>query len=567
MRKNVFQLFAVCVFALMPLGGLAANDKVNPELVKFHERYKPALIETSPRVHAVNSYDYSAYGYIEGDDGIIVVDTGWFPGQAKRSIADYRKITKKPVVAIIYTHLHVDHYGGASAIMEGQNPDVPVYGPVGWENWVNDSFSSLRPAIFQRIFAQMGMLLPKGKDGTVGSGVGPKPDMGGTPSLSFPPNIEIDKYTELEISGVRIHIVPAPGDLNEHLFIWLPDYKVLFVGDVLAGTFPAVETVRFEAERDPLRQVKSYETALSFNADYVIGGHGRVLMGAEDVREVLSLNRDATQFLVDQLDRLYVKGLSADEVIDTLRLPPAIAEHPDLQFHYHRLEWMLRTMHMKRAGPVGSSIDYVKLTESEEAKRLVALLGGSAEVRSAAIRAMEEGDYRWAARLATYAISVDEGDEKARALRQQAFLRIAQTTDSANERNYMLTIINDEKGAYDWKGLFANADLEVIKGQDTEKVLKLMKSRFRAEDANNDRFSLRLNVGGETNPFFLTVRNNTLFVSTEEPAETDGALLLPRETLNLIAANKTDWTSAIRDGQVEIETGRPVVERLGALIE
>jgi len=90
------------------------EQKVNPDLVKFQERYKEGLVKVSDRVHAAFAFDYSNYGYIEGDNGIILVDTGWFPGQAKRSIAEYREITGKPIKAIIYTHLHLDHCGGAS---------------------------------------------------------------------------------------------------------------------------------------------------------------------------------------------------------------------------------------------------------------------------------------------------------------------------------------------------------------------------------------------------------------------------------------------------------------------
>lgn len=541
------------------------TQKVNPTLVEFQKRYDPKLVKTSERVYAASGYDYSSYGYIEGDDGVIVVDTGWFPGQAKRSFADFRKITNKPVVAIIYTHLHVDHYGGANGIMENENADIPVYGPVGWEKWVRSSFTKMRPTIFKRAYSQMGILLPPGEDGTVGSGVGPSPVAEGIPEFSFQPNIEIGEYTKLNISGVNIHLIPTPADLNEHMFVWLPDDEVLFVGDILAGTFPAVETARFELERDPEKQLFAFEQALTFNAEYIIGGHGRVLLGAEDVRDVMSANRDVTQFLIDQVDRLYINGLSADQVVDTLKLPPALEKHPDLQRHYHRLEWMLKTMHLKRAGFIGDSMDYITLTESEEAKRLVDLLGGADKVKQAAKEALDNDDVRWAARLATYALEYNPNDTDAKTIRQAAFLRIARTTDSTNERNYMLTIIKDENGEIDWNQLFAKGDLQVIQGLDTETILKLMKVRFRAEDANGEAFSVKLNVKGDKIPYYYTVRNNTLFFSTTEPSSIEGVATMPRETLDRLGAKMTKWTD-IQD-ELEIESGAEIFNRLGELIE
>ncbi|MEL6661716.1 MAG: MBL fold metallo-hydrolase, partial [Pseudomonadota bacterium] len=476
-----------------------AFQKVSPKLVEYQERYEPALVQASPRVHAAFAYDYANYGYIEGDDGVIVVDTGWFPDQARRSMADYRALTDKPVVAVIYTHLHPDHYGGASGLLAEEDFDGPIYGPEGWDRWFRESFSSIRPELYRRIYAQMGMLLPEGEDGTVGSGVGPRPAIGGTPAFSHQPNVAIGEHTILNISGVEIHLIPTPGDLNEHLYIWLPNEKVLFAGDVIAGTFPAIETVRFEAGRDPALQISAYQRALDLEPDFIIGGHGRLLTSAEDVREVIGAWRDVTQFMVDQLDRAYINGLSADDVIDTLKLPPALADHPDLQLHYHRLEWMIKTMHLKRAGFIGEAMDYVTLTNSEEAERLVPLMGGRDAVFDAAEDALAD-EPRWSARLATYLLEVDESDEAARALRQSAFQRIAGTTISANERNYLLTIIKEERGEIDWEALFSGPDLQIIETLDTETVLDLMRARFRAEAADEDAFSIALTVSGEAAP-------------------------------------------------------------------
>ncbi len=545
---------------------LTEYPKVNAELVTFHERYQPSLVRASDSVHAAYAYDYSNYGYIEGDDGVIVVDAGWFPGQGQRSMADYREITEKPIVAIIYTHLHLDHYGGMSGIMGDQDFDGPIYGPEGWEKWVQESFSNIRPEMFRRIYMQMGLLLPDGEEGTVGSGVGPRPAVGGAPVFSHQPNIDIGEPTIVNISGVEIHLIPTPGDLNEHLYIWLPDEKVLFAGDVITGTFPAIETVRFEAGRDPLRQVMAYERALALEPDFIIGGHGRLLTSAEDVQDVIGAWRDVTQFMVDQLDRAFVNGLSADDVVDSLKLPPALADHPDLQLYYHRLEWMIKTMHLKRAGFVGESMDYVTLTDSEESKRLVPLMGG----REAVLRAAEdavESEPRWAARLATYLLQNDDADAEARTLRLDAFRRIAGETISANERNYLLTIIKEERGEIDWDQLFSGPDLQIIETLDTKRVLALMPSRFRAEAADNDAFSVSLRIEGEADPYYFTVRNNTLFLKQTAPEQIDGSARISRDILNRIAARATNWSDVLSDGGVDVLSGEHTLQRFAELIE
>jgi len=545
-----------------------AEQMVNPKLAKRMELYKPSLQKVGDRVHAVIGYDYSNYAYIEGKDGIIVIDTGWFPGQAKRSMADYRQqITDKPIAAIIYTHSHIDHNGAVSAIMEGQQPEIPVYGPKGWERWIDESFSHLGRAMFRRIFMQMGLVLPHGDEGTVGNGINPSPKIEGRAELTFPPTIDVEEPIDVTIAGVPIQIIPQQGDIPENLYIWLPDDEILFVGDIpLHATFPAIETVRFEAARDPRAHIDSLNKVLELNPEFVVPGHGRVLKGREDVRDVTLANRDTVEFMIDQVDRLYVNGYSADQIVDRLELPPTLAAHPDLQPFYHRVEWMIKTMYFKRAGFVGETMDYLTLTQSEESKRLIPLLGGVDAVREQAQDALSADDPRWAARLATYVLEVDANDQHAKEIRQAAFTRIARTTESANERNYLLSSIREENGELDWKEIFSKSDLASMGKQSTSTILAMMKSRFRAEDANGVETLVKVQVEDQM-PRYMQVRNNVLLISDTANESVQGAMSLSRETLNRIAANMTNWSDALATDEISVDAGRPAIKQLLSLIE
>ena len=125
------QWLTALMFALVVAWGLAptasANEqKANPELLDLQLRQKPLLRKLGDRVYATEFIGYSNHGFIEGDDGIIVIDGGWFPGTTAIAISELRKYTDKPVAAIIYTHLHLDHFGGIGPIMAGQSGDIPV---------------------------------------------------------------------------------------------------------------------------------------------------------------------------------------------------------------------------------------------------------------------------------------------------------------------------------------------------------------------------------------------------------------------------------------------------------
>ncbi len=497
--------------AFTPLAGVVFASQTaapnlgaaNPELVEFQQQFEDeVLVTVGPKVHAAFGYEYSNFSFIEGEDGIIAIDTGWFPDATARAMAQLRQTTQKPVVAIIYTHVHHDHYGGAVALTQknsGQKPPV-IYGPKGWREMVEYTSSVLFPMIQQRAYAQFGMILPRGENGTVGAGIGKVPTGKGTP-VFIAPSVTISEPTAVTIAGVKLEMIPSPGDIySSHMMVWLPDEKVLFTGDVLGGTFPYIETARFEMDSHPEGFVDSIDVALALKPDYLVSGHGRVLLGREDVEDVLNATRDVIQYLIDQIDRLTVKGYSADQMIDEIVLPPRLANHPDLQPHYHRVEWMIRGMYLKRAGFVGDVLDLATLTESQESQRLVKLLGGGEATVAAAKKALVDNDPRWAARLATYALNADPNNREALQVRLEAFRAIASDTVSANERNYLLTAVLAESGAFDWSKPVSTVMARDYADQPSSVLLEMFRARVIPEQAFGKDFAVKIAIDGETAP-------------------------------------------------------------------
>ena len=515
----------------------ANEQRVNPELLELQLIQKPLLRKLGERVYATEFIGYSNHGFIEGDDGIIVIDGGWFPATTAMAIAELRNYTDKPVVAIIYTHLHMDHYGGMGPIMAGQGKDIPVYGPKDWQKWPKRLQKTDREAILRRVYLQMGMLLPRGPDGTVGNGIGPSPIPEANDPLSFPPTIDVAKPMDLEISGVPLRIMPMEGDVTEHLWVWLPEDRTLFSGDSPPhGVFPAVETARFEIGRNPDEMLSAVETTLAMAPEYVVPGHSRILQGEDDVQAIMEPTRDAIAFLIDQVFRYALSNRSADELLDDLHLPPAIAANPELQPYYHRWEWMVRQRFTKLVGFIDDSMDYLSLNEIDESRRLVPLLGGRERVLALANTAVE-GDPRWAARLATYLLQVDASDTEALALRQQAFLKVAQTTNSTNERNYLLGLILEEKDEINFSRQLAPLNQRTYAGLPTEQLLQRLKYRFRAEAADDLSFALRVSVADTS--YDLVVNNNVLRVLPATDDKTADVQLSRNDLVDVTARLKS----------------------------
>jgi len=522
---------ALLLIGLAPVGMGAVSvseQRVNPELLELQQRQKPILRKLGDRVYATEFIGYSNHGFIEGEDGIIVIDGGWFPTTTQRAISELREFTDKPVAAIIYTHLHLDHFGGIGPIMAEQPTDIPVYGPVGWEHWVSRLLRQDRESILRRVYLQMGMLLPQGEDGTVGNGIGPSPIPEPNDPLSFPPTIDVDQPLDVVIAGVPLRIMPMEGDVTEHIWVWLPEDRILFSGDSPPhGVFPAVETARFEIGRNPDEMLRAVETSLALQPEAIVPGHSRILRGRDEIDRIMSETRDAIGFLVDQVNRFFLANRSADELLDTVSLPPAIAASPDLQPYYHRWEWMVRQRFVKLGGFIDDSMDYLSLNELEESRRLVPLLGGVDRVLALAETGIE-GDPRWSARLATFVLHTDPDNDAASAIRQRAFLKVAQTTTSTNERNYLLGLILEERGEINFARQLAPLNQRAYAKLDNITLLTRLKARVKAEAADNVRSKIALRIADEA--YFLSLRNNVLFI---EP------VIDPSSTKDLVTASMT----------------------------
>ncbi len=562
------------LFVLMPGVATATNNApdlgaANPVLVKFQEQYADeVLVSAGPKVHVAFGYEYSNFSFVEGDDGIIVIDTGWFPEASARALARLRQTIKKPIVAIIYTHVHHDHYGGALTFTQ-ENPEqiMPViYGPEGWKEVHEYTSSVLFPMIQQRGYSQFGMILPRGVNGTVGAGVGKVPTAKGIAPVFIPPTKTITKRTTVTIAGVTMEIIPSPGDIySSHMMVWLPVEKVLFTGDVLGGTFPYIETARFEIDRHPRGFVDSINTALALQPDYVVSGHGRVLQGREDVEDVLVATRNVIQYLIDQVDRLVIKGYSADQIIDEIKLPPRLANHPDLQPHYHRVEWMIRGMYLKRAGFVGDVLDLATLTESEESRRLVKLLGGGAATVAAANNALADNDPRWAARLATYALRADPDNKQALQARLAAFKSIASATVSANERNYLLSAVLTESGAFDWSKAISKVLARDFLDRPSGTLLEMFRTRVVPDQALGKNFTVKIEIEGEPEQHYWGISDGILRYSNVAE-EVDGTLKMSRAMLIKLYAGQITLQKAVSDGSVTI-SGTGDIQALPGIVE
>ena len=527
------------------------DQRVNPKVLAHQATLVPGLKKLGSRVFGAEFMGYSNFGFIETDNGVIVVDAGWFPTPTANAYALLREQTDKPVIAVIYTHLHMDHYGGIQAILPGNNPGaIPIYGPADWEDTVAMGQSVTHKATLRRAFMQMGIPIPEGLEGTVGNGIGPSPRLERNDALTYPPTVEVSGKLALSIDGVDLELFPAEGDVPEHLWVWLPEDRILFSGDSPPhGVFPAVETARFEMGRDPNKMMASVQKTIDLDPIAIVPGHSSIISDHHEIRELMTLTRDTIQFLIDQVDRFYLSNRSVDDLLNTLNLPPAIADHPKLQPYYHRWEWMMQQRFTKRAGFIDDWMDYLTHNAYQEAARLVPALGGREKVLEMA-KAEVATDPQWAARLATYLILSDEGDNEARQVRQQASVRFAQVTTSTNQRNYLLGLVAEENGDIDFDSMLRGPIAGSLNRLDDAELLNRLRNRVIAERANHVDITVRLDLT-DGDAYDLRIINNVLRVSwPDEERVVASHWQTDKATIIAVLTDELTLAESLRSGRI-----------------
>ena len=527
------------------------DQRVNPKVLAHQATLVPGLKKLGSRVFGAEFMGYSNFGFIETDNGVIVVDAGWFPTPTANAYALLREQTDKPVIAVIYTHLHMDHYGGIQAILPGNNPGaIPIYGPADWEDTVAMGQSVTHKATLRRAFMQMGIPIPEGLEGTVGNGIGPSPRLERNDALTYPPTVEVSGKLALSIDGVDLELFPAEGDVPEHLWVWLPEDRILFSGDSPPhGVFPAVETARFEMGRDPNKMMASVQKTIDLDPIAIVPGHSSIISDHHEIRELMTLTRDTIQFLIDQVDRFYLSNRSVDDLLNTLNLPPAIADHPKLQPYYHRWEWMMQQRFTKRAGFIDDWMDYLTHNAYQEAARLVPALGGRDKVLEMA-KAKVATDPQWAARLATYLILSDEGDNEARQVRQQASVRFAQVTTSTNQRNYLLGLVAEENGDIDFDSMLRGPIAGSLNRLDDAELLNRLRNRVIAERANHVDITVRLDLT-DGDAYDLRIINNVLRVSwPDEERVIASHWQTDKATIIAVLTDELTLAESLRSGRI-----------------
>jgi len=424
-------------------GASSTAQAGSAELEAHSAEFERDVIQVTDGIYVAIGYALANTIMIEGDDGVIIVDTTESKIAAKQVKAEFDKITDKPVKAIIYTHNHTDHIFGASVFA----PDggVPVYAHESTWSHIERILSVLRPVIEVRSYHMFGNYLEAGGERIVNDGIGPALAQGTEGDADIygllKPSHTFKDTLEVSIAGRRLQLIHSPGETDDQIVVWLPDERVLLPGDNVYKAFPNLYTIRGTRYRDVMKWAKSVGGMRSLGAEFLVPSHTRPVTGAAEIDEILAAYGDAIQYVHDQTVRGMNLGMDAQELAETISLPPRLANHPWLQPFYGTLAWSVRSVYDGYLGWFdGNSTNLFPTPRLRRAQNLVRLSGGVESVLSAGQQSLDAGDPQWAAELADLLLQAEQGkDSEARQLKARALRALAGTTPNPNARNWYLT--------------------------------------------------------------------------------------------------------------------------------
>jgi linear primary-alkylsulfatase len=475
------------------------------------------LFKVTDGIYQVRGYDLANMTIIEGETGWIVVDplTAKETATAAMQLARSR-LDSKPVVAFIFTHSHVDHFGGVLGIVsaeEAANRNIRIIAPDGFMQEATSENLIAGTAMGRRAMYMYGKRLARSERGHVGSGLGKGPAFG---SFGILEPTEIIDHTpqEMVIDGIRFVFQNAPGsEAPAELTFYLPDFKAFGGAEVVSHTLHNLYTLRGAKVRDALRWSNYIDEIINLfgDAEIYFGSHHWPKWGNAEILDFLRKQRDLYKYIHDQSVRLLNQGLTPLEIADQIELPESLRAPFANRDYYGTVRHNARAVYQAYLGWYDGNPSHLNPLPPEQAgANYIELMGGAEAVLAKAQGSFDAGDYRWVAELLDRLVFAEPGNRQAKALLARTYDQLGYQAESGPWRDEYLS------GAYELRhgGPEQGVDIalfeDLLKETPVAYFFDTMAVRLNGPDAEGKTITVKIVFSDLGESYQLSLENSVL---------------------------------------------------------
>ena len=533
------------------------------------------LFKVSDRIYQVRGFDVSTVSFIDAGSGWIIVDpltTVEVARAALELVAEH--LGEKPVLAVIYSHSHMDHYGGVGGVTTAADVaagKVTVIAPEGFlEHAVSENIIA-GPAMLRRARFQFGHTLERSAEGEITSGLGPCPSLGSL-SLIAPTDLITRTGQEITVGEVTMVFQLTPGtEAPAEMNFYLPQFRAVFMAENANLTMHNLLPARGALVRDAKAWADYLTQSIRLfgdKSDVMFAAHGIPRFGQAEIVAYLTSHRDAYKFLHDQSVRRMNSGQTGGEIAEELELPAILARQWFNRGYYGTMSHNAKAVYQRYLGWYdGNPANLNPLPPQPAAGKYVAAMGGCDAVLALAKAAITDGDRRWAATLLNHLVFADQTRQDARDLLAQVYTAMAFDSEAGTWRNIYLTGAQELRtGPVQLPPSGFNPDM--LSATTTAMLLDFAAVRVNPEKAAARSFKLNIHLTDRQETHLISIGSGVLVheAGVSDPAA-GATVRLKRPEFLMTLLVRAPIAPMIAAGAIEIDGDASLYEALADLIE
>lgn len=546
----------------------AAPDTVNPSLWRQAQLNNlHGLFEVKPGIYQVRGYDIANMTFVETPNGYIVIDTLLIAEAAKAGLELlYKHRPRKPVLAVVYTHPHIDHFGGVRGVIDEADVNagkVRVIAPLHFMEHAVSENVLLGTAMTRRAEYQFGIGLTRGPQGQVDTGLGKSVSAGGTYSLIAPTDLIERTGQTLTIDGVTMEFqmtpeTEAPAEMN----ILFPDLRALCLAENVTGTMHNLYTLRGALVRDGRAWAYYIDEAMRLfqgRADVAFTSHHWPRWGEARIADVMEKTRDLYKFIHDQSVRLANQGQTPAEIAENIKLPKALEQSWHNRGYYGTLKHNAKAVYQRYLGWYdGHPARLDPLPPEQGARHYVEFMGGAAALLKKAEDFYARGEYRFVAEVLTHLVFAEPQNMAARNLQADALEQLGYQAESGVWRNLYLLGAQELRNGLAKLPQGSTASPDIIASLGTDLMFDFLAVRIDPEKVEGKDISVNWRFTDTDEQFHMFLKNSVLnHRKGVQAADANATVSMTRATWNRIALRDLSLPVALLTGDVKL-SGNPL---------